>query len=60
MREAWGPSENRPGTRDSATGADENRCCARGKLDIRIRIRHDSRDAVMRGVGLTLRGVVRS
>jgi len=43
-----------------ATGADENRCRPRGKLDIRIRIRHDSRDAVMRGVCLTPRGVVRS
>jgi hypothetical protein len=60
VRESGGPHDNRSAARDSATGADENRCCARGKLDIRIRIRHDSRDAVMRGVGLTLRGVVRS
>jgi hypothetical protein len=64
-RACLGPSE-------SATEADENRVApqanarrTRGELDIRARIRHDSRDAALRdaaprGAGLTRTHVVRS
>jgi hypothetical protein len=61
-----------PGLSESATESDENRLATAAgasgtcrKLDIRARIRHDSRDAVLRdaaprGAGLTPRRVVRS
>jgi hypothetical protein len=57
---------------ESATGSDENPAPraanalrTRSELDIRARIRHDNRDAVMRdaaprGAGLTRRRVTRS
>ncbi|WP_331289530.1 MULTISPECIES: hypothetical protein [Methylobacterium] len=60
------------GASESATEADENRPATAAaafrtcrKLDIRARIRHDSRDAVLRdavlrGAGLTRRRIIRS